>query len=138
MQEAVKHLESLDEEEDDTQTVDIIELPPDKVDAISDEEEGSEEELDDMVVTDVPGTVEVVNSELEDDPIGMKPSGSQNKIKRRKLSDPPNWKTSQNMPTCIISDNYDNAFVTDEMINEHSDKTEMEMFSLLTENIRWL
>jgi len=60
--EAVELLETMEDEipaNCQHETVDIIELPPETVDEMSDAEEFDDEEIDEIQIVDVPGNVEV-------------------------------------------------------------------------------
>ncbi len=68
--EAMVYLEECEEEElPDGNSIDIIELPPERVDVISDEEEFDDEHIDNVYVADVPGNVEIDDMQQEQDDV---------------------------------------------------------------------
>lgn len=66
-------LEQFDDEECDG--IDIVELPPEKVDVVSDEEDFDENELEDTIPRDVPGTLEIQSNLLNEEMNKAGPSG---------------------------------------------------------------
>ena len=65
--EAVAYLEECEEDELPlSQTVDIVELPPDRIDVISDEEEFDENDLTEAHIADVPGSVKIGDLDQDD------------------------------------------------------------------------
>ena len=62
-----KFLASNDDDFDDTM-IDIVELPPDTVDDLSDREDLDDNSMDDEIPTDVPGHVEIHHETREEEP----------------------------------------------------------------------
>ena len=115
------------------ETVDIIELPPETVDEMSDAEEFDDDEIGDNQIVDVPGNIEVyvgTDDESED-------QTSIRKSKRAKIvqKEIPKWKKSAPKPTVPTIDNYKNKTVMEELIREFIDKNPFELFTLIMSGI---
>ena len=115
------------------ETVDIIELPPENVDEMSDAEEFDEEEIGETQIVNVPGNVQVyVGTDDESEDV-CKDQASIRKSKRAKivLKEIPKWKKSAPKPTVLTIDNYNNKPVMEELIREFIDKNPFELFMLI-------
>ena len=115
------------------ETVDIMELPPETVDEMSDAEEFDDDEIGDNQIVDVLGNIEVyvgTDDESED-------QTSIRKSKRAKIvqKEIPKWKKSAPKPTVPTIDNYKNKPVMEELIREFIDKNSFELFTLIMSGI---
>ena len=119
------------------ETVDIIELPPETVDEMSDAEKFDDEEIGETQIVDVPGNVEVyvgTDDESEDvceDPVSIRKSKSAKIV----LKEIPKWKKSAPKPIVPTIDNYNNKPVMKELIREFIDKNPFELFMLIMSGI---
>ena len=119
------------------ETVDIIKLPPETVDEMSDAEEFDDGEIGETQILDVPGNVEVyVGTDDESEDV-HEDQASIKKSKRAKvvLKEIPKWKKSAPQPTVPTVDNYNNKPVMEELIREFIDKNPFELFMLIMSGI---
>ena len=138
---AVEFLETMEDEIPTNcqhETVDIIELPPETVDEMSDTEEFDDEEIGETQIVDVPGNVEVyVGTDDESEDVCEDQQASIRKFKRAKivLKEIPKSKKSAPKPTVPTVDNYNNKPVMEELIREFIDKNPFELFMLIMSGI---
>ena len=121
-----------DEDLSEDGNIDIVELSPETVDTISDEEEFDDNEIYNTQIFNVPGSVELninkaINSESLSEPLPKQPKLSTKEI--------PKWNTKGKEPTCEIPAPWNTTPILEEMINEHEEKTPYEIFLLMTEGI---
>ena len=137
---AVEFLETMEDEIPTNcqhETVDIIELPPETVDEMSNAEEFDDEEIGETQIVDVPGNVEVyVGTDDESEDV-CEDQASIRKSNRAKivLKEIPKWKKSAPKPTVPTIDNYNNKPVMEELIREFIDKNPFELFMLIMSSI---
>ena len=137
LHEAVQIIENMsDDEFDEAATIDIVEIPPAKVDGISDAEEIDEDDLTaQTTITDTVGSLEV---HIHDNQNYQETSASdKTQSKRRKLESLSiKWEANDmKVPQCNIDNiNCHNFQTLQDMVDELGDKNPYEIFTTLTKD----
>nr|XP_049583034.1 piggyBac transposable element-derived protein 3-like [Syngnathus scovelli]XP_049583035.1 piggyBac transposable element-derived protein 3-like [Syngnathus scovelli]XP_049583037.1 piggyBac transposable element-derived protein 3-like [Syngnathus scovelli] len=118
---------------DDETTIDIVELPPDSVDVVSDVEDIDEDDLGEQFPSEVPGHVEIHHSNMR----SVTATETSNPTPKRKKTSESSWKKSR--PDLRVERGNDTTIdARIEVIkNTFKDKTPVEVFeTLFDEDIR--
>lgn len=135
---------SSDNEDDVSGPIDIVEIPPDRVDEVSDNEEIDEDIIDDEEPADVPGLVEIHCVTGSDQPVIVDLSAPSTCTTTRDLGPPPtkkkmkslesNWKKKQPHYSKVYpnSDNVERR--KSDLISELQGKSPVECFEKIFDN----
>ncbi len=140
LEEAVEIIEAFsDDELDDVAQIDIVELPPENVDIVSDQEEFDEEDLGPQaIVADTTGQLEVHlhgghdNSEKDEEAGPEEPKPKKTKKEKKSV----NWKKNMKDATCNLQGtNYNHNDCIQHLHNLLGDKNPYEIFNVVTEGL---